>query len=101
MLLPLFGFVFGVVASMLLGAAVLALHPRWKLTFANIAWFVGGAFAGAIGSSLLFTWVFADENRLLHSTAAVIGFLATLGTATLLGGALAVHMGQRFGSRAA
>ncbi|MBT9395649.1 hypothetical protein KLP40_20970 [Hymenobacter sp. NST-14] len=102
MLLPLFGFVFGVVASTLLAAAVIALHPRWKLTFANIAWFVGGAFAGAIGSSLLYTRrVFADENRLLQSTAAVIGFLATLGAATLLGGTLAVYMGQRSGSRAA
>ncbi|GAA3975710.1 hypothetical protein [Hymenobacter antarcticus] len=101
MLLPLFGFVFGVVASTLLGATVIALHPRWKLTFTNIAWFVGGAFAGAVGSSLLYTRVFADDNQLLQSTAAVIGFLATLGAATLLGGTLAVHMGQRFGSRAA
>lgn len=101
MLLPFFGFVFGVVVSTLLGATVIALHPHWKLTCANIAWFVGGAFTGAIGSSLLYTWVFADDNRLLHSTAAVIGFLVTLGAATLLGGALSVHMGQRFASRAA
>ena len=101
MLLPLFGFVFGVVASTIVGAAVILLHPRWKLTFANIAWFVGGAFAGAIGSSLLYTWAFADNNRTLHSTAAIMGFLATLGVATLLGGSLAVYMGQRFGHRAA
>jgi hypothetical protein len=99
MLLPLVGLVFGVVASTLLGAAVLALHPRWKLTFANIAWFVSGAFAGAIGSSRLYTWMFADDNR-LQSTAAVIGFLATLGAATVLAGALAVQMGQRFSRRA-
>ncbi|RFP66382.1 hypothetical protein D0N36_03275 [Hymenobacter lapidiphilus] len=101
MLLPFFGFVFGVMASTFLGAAVIALHPCWKLTFANIAWFIGGAFVGAIGSSLLYTRVFADDNQVLHSTAAIIGFLATLGAATLLGGTLAVYIAQRFGSRAA
>ncbi|NVO85409.1 hypothetical protein [Hymenobacter terrestris] len=101
MLLPLFGFVFGVVASSLLGAAVIALHPRWKLTFVNIAYFVAGAFAGVIGSSLLYTRVFADANHQLQSTAAVLGFLATLGAGALLGGTLAVYTGQRLGSRAA
>ncbi|TPG58011.1 hypothetical protein [Hymenobacter nivis] len=101
MLLPFFGFVFGVVVSALLGAAVIALHPRWKLTFANIAWFVSGAFAGAIGSSLLYDWTFADDNQQLHSAAAVFGFLATLGVATLLGGTLAVFLCQRFSNRVA
>ncbi|QIX62294.1 hypothetical protein HER32_14345 [Hymenobacter sp. BT18] len=101
MLLPLFGLVFGVVISSLLGTAVIVLHPRWKLSLANIAWFVVGAFAGVIGSSLLYTWIVADENQHLNSTAAVIGFLATLGAGTVLGGTLAVHIGQYFGSRVA
>ena len=103
MLLPFFGFVFGVVASTFLGTAVIALHPRWKLTLANIVWFIGGAFAGAIGSVLLLYTLltFADDNRTLDSTAAIIGYLATLGAGTLLGGTLAVYMGQRLSSRAA
>jgi hypothetical protein len=101
MLLPFFGLVFGVVVSTCLGVAVIALHPRWKLTFANVAWFVGGAFAGAISSSLLYTWAFADAHQQLHSGAAVIGFFATLGAATLLGGTLAVYLGRRLGSQAA
>ena len=101
MLLPLFGLVFGVVVSACLGAVVSALHPKWKLTFANVAWFVGGAFVGAISASLLYTRVFADANKQLHSGVEVIGFFATLAAATLLGGTLAVYLGRRLGSRAA
>ena len=95
MLLPLIGLVFGVGGSAMLGAIIIAIHPSWKLTFKNINWFVVGAFAGAIGSSLIYSWVFADENRTLQSTEAVIGYLATLCVATLVGGALATFIGTR------
>lgn len=54
MLLPLFGFVFGVVGSASLGVVVLALHPSWKLSFRNIVLFVVGAFAAVIGSMVLY-----------------------------------------------
>jgi hypothetical protein len=96
MLLPLFGFVFGVVSSASLGAVFLALHPTWKLTFRNITFFVVGSFAAAISSMLLYTWLFADENQQLQSAAFGLGFLATLCMATLLGGIAGTCLGQRF-----
>ena len=96
MLLPLFGFVFGVVSSASLGAVVLALHPRWKLTLRNTSFFVGGSFAAAISSMVLYTWLFADENQHLQSAAFGLGFLATLCMATLLGGIAGTLLGRRF-----
>ena len=99
MLLSLIGLVFGVVACALIGTVVLALHPRWKLTFPNIVWFVVGAFTGAIGSSLLYTWLVANETRTLQSSAAVFGYLLTLGITTVLGGTLALFLAQRHSHR--
>ncbi|RZK30582.1 MAG: hypothetical protein EOO61_19095 [Hymenobacter sp.] len=82
MLLPLFGFVFGVASSASLGAVVLALHPSWKLTLRNICFFIVGSFTAVIGSIFLYTGLFADENQSLNSGALVFGFLATLCIAT-------------------
>jgi hypothetical protein len=96
MLLPLFGFVFGVVSSASVGAVVLALHPSWKLTFRNIAFFVVGSFAAVIGSGILYGWLFADDKQQLPSTGLVIGFLVTLGSATLLGGIAGTFLGRRY-----
>jgi uncharacterized membrane protein YvlD (DUF360 family) len=96
MLLPLFGFVFGVVSSASLGALVLALHPKWQLTFRHLAFFVIGAFAAVIGAILLCSWIFADENQHLGSGAGVWGFLIMLGMATLLGGLVGISLGRRF-----
>jgi len=84
MLLPFFGFVFGMVASALLGAAVIALHPRWKLTLANIAWFVSGAFAGAIGSSLLYTWARAYASKLAECHCCFWRRFTTIGSSQVL-----------------
>ncbi|RTQ51554.1 hypothetical protein EJV47_07075 [Hymenobacter gummosus] len=95
MLLPLFGLAFGVVISSVLGAAVIAVHPQWKLNSTNITLFVVGSFTAAVCSSLVYTWIFADENRRLHSAAAVLGYLATLLVAVLLGGTLAVFIGRK------
>lgn len=65
MLLPLFGFVFGVVSSASLGAVFLAMHPRWKLTLRTIAFFVVGPFAAVIGSGVLYGWLFAAGKHQL------------------------------------
>lgn len=96
MLLPLFGFVFGVVSSASLGAVVLALHPRWKLTLRNIVFFVMGAFSAVLGASVLYGWLFATDNQHLQSGAVVWGFLLTLCSATLLGGIVGTSLGRRF-----
>jgi hypothetical protein len=96
MLLPLLGFVFGVGVSSILGAAVMTIHPRWKLTLTNIVWFVAGSFAAVLGSANVYTWIFADKNRQLQSPAAIVGFLVLLFVATLLGGTLSVFLGKRF-----
>ncbi|WP_139362159.1 hypothetical protein [Hymenobacter sp. CRA2] len=95
MLLALIGLAFGVVMSSILGAAVIVVHPRWKLTSTNITLFVVGSFPAAICSSLIYTWIFADENRRLHSSAAVIGYLVTLLVAILLGGTLSTFIGRK------
>lgn len=95
MLLPLFGLLFGIGSSASVGAVLLALHPRWKLTWPNIAAFVAGSFTAVIGVLLGYNWFFASETQTLHSGAAVIGFLAALASATLLGGTLAVFLRQR------
>ena len=100
MLLSLIGLVFGVGACALIGTVVLALHPRWTLTFLNIVWFVAGAFTGAFGSSLLYTWVVATENRTLQSSAAIFGYLLTLGAMTVRGGTVALVLAQRYVRRA-
>ena len=89
------GLMFGIAGSAMLGAVVILIHPRWQLTFRNISWFVAGAFAGAISSSFLYSWIFADENRTLQSRAAVIGYLATLFVATLVGGSISTFVGTR------
>ncbi|TGD80405.1 hypothetical protein [Hymenobacter wooponensis] len=99
MLLPLIGLIFGVVGSATLGAIVIAIHPIWKLAFKNIALFVVGAFAGAIGSSILYTWIFADENQQLNSSEAVVGYLVMLCAGTVTGGTLSTFIGTRLFSK--
>ena len=100
MLLPLFGFVVGVISSGSLGALVLALHPQWKLTFRQLVCFVGGSFAAVIGSSVLYGWLFAPDTHHAPSRAFIIGFLATLCLATLGGGLVGTALGRRFFSPA-
>lgn len=98
MLLPLFGLLFGIGSSASVGAVLLALHPRWKLTWPNIAAFVAGSFTAVIGFLLTYNWFFVSETQTLRSGAAVVGFLAVLAGATLLGGTLAVFLRERYGN---
>ncbi|HCS19172.1 MAG TPA: hypothetical protein DIW47_01180 [Bacteroidetes bacterium] len=97
MLLPLFGFIFGIIVSSTVAAIVLYLHPRWQVNFRNIGIFVIGSFAGAIISGFIFTLLIANESGQLESTFQIISFFVSLILGTTLGGTLATVISHKLG----
>lgn len=97
MILPLFGFIFGIIVSSTVAAIVLYLHPRWQVNFRNIGVFVIGSFAGAITAGLLFTFLIANESGQLESTFQIISLFVSLILGTTLGGTLATIISHKIG----
>lgn len=95
MLLPLIGFIFGTFTSLLIGAIVCTIHPKWRITFPNIMLFVAGSFFSAILLSMVYTGLFADDSGTLHSTFAVLGYFALLIIAVLGGGFVTTPLGRK------
>ena len=95
MLLSIIGFIFGTLISLLIGAIVLVLHPKWKITFLNMILFVVGSFFWVIMLSLIYSKLFADGNGTFHSTAAVLGYFALLIIAVIGGGIVTTHIGRK------
>ncbi|SMB99611.1 hypothetical protein SAMN00120144_3698 [Hymenobacter roseosalivarius DSM 11622] len=95
MLLPLIGFIAGLMVSALAGAVVFALHPRWKATLPNMDLFVAGSCCYVMVLSVVYTRIVADESGMLQSTAAVVGYLALLPVAVLGGGIATTYMGRK------
>lgn len=95
MLLPLIGFVLGVAFSYIIGFVVLSLHPKIKVTFRNLTFFVFGTFLFVLLFNFLLSKIFTDNNGSLNSFSEVIGYFITLIISTIFGGIIGVIIGQK------
>ncbi len=95
MLLPLFGLAFATVSSAGIGAIVLALYPRWKVTATTITLSAVSGLVAAVPASLLYTWLMVDARRQLHAAAVVIGYFVVVLLAVAAGGTLGTALGLR------
>ena len=95
MLLPLIGFIAGVFVSAILGVIVIALHPKWKISLANVALFVVGSFFTTFLTSYTYTKLLTDENGQLQSIELVLGFFGVLALAVIGGGIISTYLGRR------
>jgi hypothetical protein len=89
----------GCVVFIFVGSIILSYFSRLPLTRTNLLAFVVGAFPGAAGLGYLHELIFTDAEHVLHSTAAVLGFLAAMLVGAILGGTALVWIKTQLTNR--
>ncbi len=90
--MAIFGILFEIIISSIVGALLLIIHPTWKLNFFNVIAFNIGSFVFLITTSF-FMSLFMDESKKLNSTFEVISYLTFLFIVFVTGGYLGVIFG--------
>jgi hypothetical protein len=91
MLLPLVGVVIACTLFACIGAALLTLLPKFRLTFGNVVLFVIGAVPSSAVSAVVYGRVFGNETGELNTTAVLFLFVVLL-VAGLFGGFVTVSV---------
>ena len=86
------GFVMGCVIFSVLGLIVFALIPSFRLSLANLAIFVIGAFLATMMSVIAYGRFFGDRNNELTSKWTVLGLFAVMFIGAVLGGSVLVWL---------
>jgi uncharacterized membrane protein len=93
--MAIFGILFEIIISSLVGILLLIIHPRWKLNFFNVIAFNIGSFVFLITTSFIMSLFMRDAKK-LNSTFEVISYLFILFIVFVTGGCLGIIFGQKY-----
>ena len=96
--MAVFGIIFEIIISSLVGTLLLIIHPKWKLNFFNVISFNIGSFIFIITISFMLSLFMGDAQK-LNSTFEVISYLSILFIVFVTGGCFGVIFGQKYNRR--
>jgi hypothetical protein len=96
--MAVFGIIFEILISSLVGTLLLIIHPKWKLNFFNVISFNIGSFIFIITISFMLSLFMGDAQK-LNSTFEVISYLSILFIVFVTGGCFGVIFGQKYKRR--
>ncbi len=96
--MAVFGIIFEIIISSLVGTLLLIIHPKWKLNFFNVISFNIGSFIFIITISFMLSLFMGDAQK-LNSTFEVISYLSILFIVFVTGGCFGVIFGQKYKRR--